>query len=144
MMGPVKTMLRGTSAALLLLLAVGCSDSGSDRADDPTAAVEVEVGEEFTWNGFTVADGWKIDSSTQMINMEEQDRPFITGEVTNEGTEPRFALFEFVFVADGTLQSTIRCTSEKIPTGTTTDLGCPGFESVPEGYDLIQVQEVTR
>ena len=139
------TIARGALAALLLLLAVGCSDDSSgDQSDDPTAAVEVEVGKAFTWNDFSVAEDWKLESSQQMINMEELDRPFITGEVTNDSDEARFALFEFVFVADGKLQSTIRCTSEKIPTGQTTELGCPGFQEVPQGYDLIQVQPVTR
>ena len=139
------TILRGALAALLLLLAVGCSDDSSgEQSDDPTAAVEVEVGKAFTWNDFAVADDWSIESAQQMINMEELDRPVITGEVTNNSDEARFALFEFVFVADGKLQSTIRCTSEKIPTGETTALGCPGFQDVPQGYDLIQVREIKR
>ena len=141
----MKTFLRGLLPALLLLLAVGCSDDPkSELADDPTAAVKVELGKAFTWNDFTVADGWAIESSKESINMEEVDRPFITGEVTNDSDEARFAVFEFVFVADGKLQSTIRCTSLEIPIGETTALGCPGFQDVPQGYDLIQVQEITR
>lgn len=140
----MKIFVRGLVAALLLLLAVGCSGDPKDEAADPKAAVEVELGKAFTWNDFAVADDWSIGSSPQTISMEQVDRPFITGEVTNEGDEPRFALFEFVFVTDGKLQSTIRCTSEKIPTGETTMLGCPGFQDVPQGYDLIQVREITR
>lgn len=140
----MKTIVRGLLAALLLLLAVGCSDSSDDKPDDPTAAVKVEVGKGFTWNDFTVADDWSIESSKQTINMEEVDRPYITGQVTNDAAEPRFAVFEFVFVAGGKLQSTIRCTSDKIPTGESADLGCPGFQDVPTDYDLIQVQEITR
>ena len=141
----MKIFVRGLVAALLLLFAVGCSDDPKDEgAADPTAAVEVELGKAFTWNDFAVADDWSIESSQQTINMEQVDRPFIIGEVTNDADEPRFAVFEFVFVADGKLQSTIRCTSEEIPTGETTKLGCPGFQDVPEGYDLIQVQEITR
>jgi hypothetical protein len=141
----VKNFVRGLVAALLLLLAVGCSDdSGDETPTDPTAAVKVELGKAFTWNDFSVADGWKIESSKETINMEEVDRPFLSGKVTNEADEARFAVFEFVFVADGKLQSTIRCTSLEIPTGETTDLGCPGFQNPPSGYDLIQVQEITR
>ena len=141
----MKIFVRGLVAALLLLFAVGCSDDPKDEeAADPTAAVEVELGKAFTWNDFAVADDWSIESSQQTINMEQVDRPFITGEVTNKSDEARFAVFEFVFVTDGKLQSTIRCTSEEIPTGETTELGCPGFQEVPQGYDLIQVQEITR
>lgn len=140
----MKTILRGLVAAPLLLLAVGCSGDAAEKPADPSAAVEVELGQGFTWNDFAVADGWTLGFSGQNINMEEVDRPFITGKVTNESDEARFAVFEFVFVADGKLQSTIRCTSEEIPSGETTGLGCPGFQNVPSVYDLIQVQEITR
>jgi hypothetical protein len=149
-MGPVMTNsfgVRGALAALLLLLAVGCSDDPSADAtpDDPTAKVEVELGEEFTWNDFTVSEGWRLETTTQMIEMEEQDQPFITGEVTNNADEARFAVFEFVFAGDRELQATIHCTSEEIPAGKAGPLDCPGFgQVVPRGYDLIQVQEITR
>ena len=148
----MKTAIKTAGATLAaLLLLTGCSDSdssdtgdGADQSADATAGVEVEVGKEFTWNGFTVADGWKLGASEQSINMEDVQRPFITGQVTNDAEEPRFALFEFAFVADGALQSTIRCTSDKIPSGKTVDLACPGFEKVPSANDLIQVREITR
>ena len=142
------TMVRGTLAALLLLLAAGCADdsSATDQPDDPTAKVQVELGQEFTWNGFTVSEGWALETTTQMIELEEQDQPFITGEVTNDGDESRFALFEFVFVGDGELQATIHCTSElELAPGKASPMDCPGFgQVVPQGYDLIQVQPVTR
>jgi hypothetical protein len=137
-------IVRGALAALLLLLAVGCSEE-EPQPDDPTAKVQVELGEEFTWNDFTVSEGWQLETTTQMIEMEEQDQPFITGEVTNNADEARFALFEFVFAGDGELQATIHCTSEEIPAGKAGPLDCPGFgQVVPRGYDLIQVQEITR
>ena len=138
---------RGAVAALLLVFAVGCSDGGSgkDSGDDPTAKTKVELGEEFTFNDFTVSDGWALETTTAMIEMEESDQPFITGEVTNDADEPRFAVFEFVFVGDGDLQATIRCTSEEIPAGKAGPMECPGFGQVmPEGYDLIQVQPISR
>ncbi len=140
-MGPVKIIVRGLLAALLTLLAVGCSE---EKPVDPKAAVEVELGKAFTWNEFTVADGWTVEASEQNVDLQAVDRPYIVGEVTNEADEPRFSVFEFIFVADGKLQSTIRCTSEKIPAGETTGLGCPGFQDMPTGYDLIQVREITR
>jgi hypothetical protein len=145
---PVKTIVRGLLAALLLLLAVACSDDepATDKADDPTAKVEVELGKEFTWNNFTVSDGWALETTKQMIEMEEQDQPFITGEVTNDGDVTGFAVFEFVFVGDGKLQTTIHCTSElELAPGEASPMDCPGFgQVVPQGYDLIQVQPVTR
>ena len=151
MRSPVKRLTTTACAALAsLVLLAGCSDSGSDASDQgddaegAAAVVEVEVGKEFTWNGFTVADGWKLSASEQTINMEKVQRPFITGKVTNEDDEARFAVFEFAFVSDGTLESTIRCTSDKIPSGNTVDLGCPGFEKVPSTNDRIQVREITR
>jgi hypothetical protein len=141
-------IVRGALAALLLLLAVGCSDDepAADKASDPNAKVQVELGEEFTWNDFTVSEGWALETTTQMIEMEEQDQPFITGEVTNNADETRFAVFEFVFAGDGELQATIHCTSElELAPGKASPLDCPGFgQVVPKGYDLIQVQPVTR
>jgi hypothetical protein len=143
-MGAVMMIVRGALAALLLLLAVGCSDD-EPKTDDPTAKVQVELGEEFTWNDFTVSKGWALETTTQMVEMEEQDQPFITGEVTNNADEARFAVFEFVFAGDGELQATIHCTSDEIPPGKAGPLDCPGFgQVVPKGYDLIQVQEITR
>jgi len=150
-MGPVMTVslgVRGPLAALLLLLAVGCSDEepAADKTSDPTAKVQVELGEEFTWNDFTVSKGWKLETTTQMIEMEEQDQPFITGEVTNNADEARFAVFEFVFAGDGELQATIKCTSElELAPGEASPMSCPGLgQVVPQGYDLIQVQPITR
>jgi hypothetical protein len=138
-------IVRGALAALLLLLAVGCSDD-EPNTDDPTAKVQVELGKEFTWNDFTVSDGWALETTKQMIEMEEQDQPFITGEVTNNADEARFAVFEFVFAGDGELQATIHCTSElELAPGKASPMDCPGFgQVVPQGYDLIQVQPIKR
>lgn len=138
---------RGALAALLLLLVVGCSGSEEKAApEDPTAKVKVELGKEFTWNDFTVADGWKLKPTTRTINMEEVEQTDLLGDVTNDAAETRFALFEFIFVAGNEIQSTIRCsTAEKISSGTSAPLLCPGFgQAVPAEYDLIQVQQITR
>jgi ABC-type glycerol-3-phosphate transport system substrate-binding protein len=142
---PVKMMVRGLLAALLLLLAVGCGGD-EPETDDPTAKVEVQLGKEFTWNDFTVSDGWALETTKQMVEMEEQDQPFITGEVTNDGDEKRFAVFEVIFVGNGNLQATIHCTSElELGPGEASPMDCPGFGQVmPKGYDLIQVQPITR
>ncbi len=135
--------VRGVLVALLVLLVVACA--GEDAAQDPTAVQKVELGQEFTWNGFTIADGWQLDSEETMIAMEQSIQPVITGEVTNKDTVARFAVFEFVFVAGGQAQATIHCTSDKLVTDESGPLSCPGFGQVmPKGYDTIQVGEITR
>jgi hypothetical protein len=141
----VKTIVRGVLAAVLLLLAVGCGDD-EPKADDPTAKVEVQLGKEFTWNDFTVSDGWTLDSSSTMIEMKESEQPTITGEVTNDGEKARFAIFELVFVGNGDLQATMICRSDdELAPGKSGTLQCPGLGQVmPAGYDLIQAQEFTR
>ncbi|WP_133176393.1 hypothetical protein [Nocardioides currus] len=141
-------LLRAALAALLLVLAVGCSDdSGSgDAATGEDAKVQVELGDEFTWNDFTVAKGWTLDSTTATIEMEESEQPQITAEVTNDGDESRFAIFEIVFVGDDKLQATLICRSdEELEPGASGTLQCPGLGQVmPRGYDLIQVEKFTR
>lgn len=149
-MRALTSALRAALAVLLLLLVVGCSDSSDDdggndgQAEDSSAKIKVEVGKEFTWNDFTVAQGWELTSRTESISMEDVELTGITGEVTNDADEPRFAVFEFVFVTDDTLQATVRCTSEEVAPDDSQPLECPGFEDVPTDYDLVQVQEITR
>jgi hypothetical protein len=141
------SIVRGAVAAAVLLVAVGCADDGAADATEKDAdKVQVELGEEFTYKDFTVSDGWRLETTEQMIEMEMQDQPFITGEVTNEGDETGYAVFEFVFVGGGELQATIHCTSElELAPGDASPMDCPGFgQVVPEGYDLIQVQPITR
>ena len=142
----MTTIARGAVAALLLLLAVGCSEDPPSEATGSTDKVQVELGEEFTWKDFTVSEGWQLETTKAMIEMEESEQPFITGEITNDGDTTDYAVFEFVFVGDGELQATIRCTSElKLGPGDASPMDCPGFgKVVPQGYDLIQVQPITR
>jgi hypothetical protein len=143
----MKSISRGAAAALVLLLAAGCADDEpADASAKDDDKVQVELGEEFTWMDFTVSKGWQLETTEQMIEMEMQPQPFITGEVTNDGEETGFAVFEFVFVGDGKLQTTIHCTSElELAPGDASPMDCPGFgQVVPEGYDLIQVQPITR
>lgn len=137
---------RGAVAALVLLLAVGCADDSPSEAAGSKDRVQVELGEEFTWKDFTVSEGWQLETTTAMIEMEESEQPFITGEITNDGDTTDYAVFEFVFVGDGELQATIRCTSElELGPGDVSPMDCPGLgQVVPQGYDLIQVQPITR
>ena len=147
MIASVKILLRTALAALLIVHAAGSSDSGdSDKAADPDAKVEVQLGDEFTWNDFTVAKGWKLDTTTAMIEMEESEQPTIDGEITNDGDEARFAIFEMLFVGGGNLQATMICRSDaELAPGDSGSFNCPGLgQVVPKGYDLIQVQKFER
>jgi len=144
----VTRRARTRAAALLLapvlaLSAVACSEDGPV---DPEAPVDVEVGEEFSWNGFTVPAGWEYDTITETVALEEQTHPLVRARVVNDGDEARSALFEFVFVAEGEALATVRCNStEELAPEQEGDLFCPGYgEPVPEGYDTVVVQPVTR
>ena len=144
---PLTSGARTRVAALLLLGPVlalgGCSE---DEPADPEAPVDVEVGEEFTWNGFTVPAGWEYDTITETVALEQQEHPLVRARVVNEADEARSALFEFVFVAEGEALATIRCNStEELAPDQEGDLFCPGYgEPVPEGYETVVVQPVTR
>ena len=138
---------RARAAALLVLapvLALGAC--GEDEPADPEAPLTVEVGKEFTWNGFTVPAGWEYDTITETVALEDQTHPLVRAKVVNDGDEKRSALFEFVFVADGDVLATVKCNStEELAPDQEGDLFCPGFgQPVPEGYDTVVVQPVTR
>lgn len=143
----MRSTRRRTRAALLLIAPVlllgACSE---DEPVDPEAPLTVEVGEEFTWNGFTVPTGWEYDTITEQVGLEQQTHPLVRAKVVNDGDEARSALLEFVFVAEGDELATVRCNStEELGPDEEGDLFCPGFgEPVPEGYDSVVVQPVTR
>jgi hypothetical protein len=130
--------------ALLPVLALGaCS---KDEPADPEAPLTVEVGEEFSWNDFTVPSGWEYDTITEQVALEEQTHPLVRARVVNDADEARSALFELVFVGQGDALATIKCNStEELAPGAEGNLFCPGFgQPVPEGYDSVVVQPVTR
>jgi hypothetical protein len=127
-------------------LAVGCSGSDdSGEAEDGTVTIN-EAGESFTYRDLTVAEGWQIRPIERSAGIgETTTSPEISGEVTNEGDEAAYALFEMVFADGSEPVSTVKCSSSEIPPGETTELLCPGLgQPVPEGYDQIVVQDITR
>lgn len=143
----MRTPRRRTRAALLVLapvLALGAC--GEDEPADPRAPLTVEVGEEFTWDDFTVPAGWEYDTITEQVGLEQQTHPLVRAKVVNDADEERSALFEIVFVAEGDAVATIRCNStEKLGPDDEGDLFCPGYgEPVPDAYDQVVVQPVTR
>lgn len=143
---PVTRRARTRIAALLLAPVLALGACSEDEPVDPEAPVDVEVGEEFSWNGFTVPAGWEYDTITEQVALEQQTHPLVRARVVNDGDEARSALFEFVFVAEGDALATVRCNStEELDPDQEGDLFCPGYgEPVPEGYDTIVVQPVTR
>lgn len=147
MMSPMTRALPKTAAALAALVLLGglagCSD---DEPVEEGGPVEVTVGEEFSYDGFTVPAGWEYDTLTEQVALEEQTHPLVRARVVNDGDEERAALFELVFAREGDALSTIRCNSTTtLAPGATGDLFCPGLgQPVPEGYDTIVVQDVTR
>jgi hypothetical protein len=141
-----RTALTRATALLLLAPALALAGCGGDDTADPEAPVTVEVGQEFTWDDFTVPDGWEYDTVTEQVAMEEQTHPLVRAKVVNDGSESRSALLQFVFVLDGDALATVKCssTSELAP-AEEGDLLCPGFgQPVPDGYDKIVVQAVTK
>ena len=155
----LSALLVGTSALGL----AGCSgsedsgdsgDSGGSSGSSGSAGsgdgsggpVEVAgVGDAFTFERFAVAEGWTVRPVEHSAGMESVTSPEISGEVTNEGDEPAYALFEMVFGRDGQPIATVKCSSKEIAPGATVDLLCPGLGMpMPDGHDEIVVQELTR
>lgn len=149
------TRLSLVAAPVLLAatLVTGCSDSGdSDSGSSGSSGssepgyVEVDgEGAAFTFEDMSVAEGWTVRAVKRSAGMDEVTSPEIRGEVTNEGDEPAYALFEMVFAKDGEPVSTVKCSSREIEPGATVDLLCPGLGMpMPKGHDQVVVQEITR
>lgn len=136
------TLLCALAAVPLLGLLAGCGDDEQPDAGPPT----VELGEEFVYDDFRVAEGWELASDKQMMGTDEVVKPLIRANATNEGDEARFALFEVVFGAEGDPVSTIHCRSlDRLEPGATGPLICDGIgQPVPEDYDRIVVRPITR
>lgn len=146
-----RTLRRGAPLLLVgALLLSGCSGDdaagGASDADAGPGHVEVTLGEEFTFDDFTVPAGWEYDTLVEPVAMQDQEHPLVRARVVNEGDEERSALFEFVFGREGRVLATIRCSSTApLQPGATGDLLCPGLgQPVPKDYDQIVVQQITR
>lgn len=127
-------------------LSAGCTGSDdSGESEDGTVRIS-EAGESFTFRDLTVAEGWDIRPIERSVGIgETTTSPEISGEVTNDGDEPAYALFEMVFADGSEPVSTVKCSTAEIPPGETAELLCPGLgQPIPEGYDQIVIQEITR
>lgn len=130
------------ASALFVLTACG-GDEGSAEGDKNP--VEVTVGEAFTWNGFSVADGWTLDQAPMSRGQEQGTMPVIEGEVTNDGEKARFGLLQFTFAQDGKAVATVPCTTGELQPGDSAPMECSGLSSsFPEEYDAVSVSEIKR
>ena len=139
-----------TVAALALACAValaGCGgDGGGGAKADPTEPVEVTVGEEFTWNDFTVEDGWTIEGIQRSIDFQEEvTTPEVKGTIVNNSSEERAAIFQMVFSVEGEPVSTVNCTAPTMVEDQSMQFLCPGINTtMPEDYDTVTVMPYVR
>lgn len=128
-------------AALLVTLLGACSSDGSGT--DP---VEVEVGEEFTWNDFTVEEGWSLKPVERTIDVNETlVSPEVSGSIVNNLDEERAPIFQMVFSQDGDDLATVNCSAMKLIKDQAGELLCPGFgATMPLDYDTVTVQPFQR
>ena len=151
--------MKRLTRALLALTCLGALAACGDDVNTSTDPVEVEVGEAFEWNGFTVDDGWEINGIDRAVNMEEVTTPEVKGTITNTLEEERTAIFEMVFSADGEPVATLSCSAASNLAGQDIDGGrlrsaarhlSSGLSSDPQqselhrNYDAVVVQELVR
>ena len=144
--------MRRAATALVALVSLvafaGCGgDDDSDGGDVNTSAepVEVEVGETFTWNGYVVEDGWKVEGIERSVNMETVTTPEVSGTIVNRTDDERAPIFQMVFSADGDALATVNCSAAKMVLDQSMQFICPGINTtMPEGYDAVVVRAYSR
>lgn len=141
---------RSRIAASVLSLAcavtlAGCGGgAGSER--DVTAPVEVTVGKQFTWNEFTVEDGWKIKGVQRSVDIQDEvTTPEVSGSIVNNSTEVRAAIFQMVFSVKGEAVATVNCSAPVMIEDQSMRFLCPGINTtMPKDYDTVTVLPYTR
>ena len=78
--------------------------------------------------------------------MENVQRPCVTGSVTNDADEARFAVFRFIFVADGKLLATVQLHLGGDPARASRRHDLPRARPGAAGRttSLIQVEEIPK
>lgn len=135
--------MKRLGAALVALAALGSlAACGEDfPVEEGSGALEVKVGEEFSWNGFHVEDGWTLEGIQRTVNMQEVTTPEVTGTIVNESEDERTALFQIAFSADGDPIATVNCSAGKMVTDQAMQFVCPGLNTtMPADYDAVTVQ----
>ena len=140
-----------TSRAVGALVALVCAAalagcSGDEPQASSTAPLEVTVGESFTWNDFTVEDGWELTTVERSIGMEDAVvTPRIHGSIVNNSEEERAPLFQLVLSQEGEPQATLNCSAMKLAQEQSAAFECPGLGSImPAAYDAVTVRELRR
>jgi hypothetical protein len=136
--------LRGAVLTLACVAALaGCGGDGDvNTGTDP---VEVEVGSTFSWNSFVVEDGWEVNAIERSTGAEEVTTPEVRGTIKNVLDEDRAAIFQMVFSTDGDPVATVNCSAASMVEDQSQEFICPGLNAtMPEDYDAVVVQELTR
>ena len=141
----MRRAARALAALACLGLLTGVLSACGDDLNTDSAPVEVELGEAFSWNSFTVEDGWELNPIKRSVGAEEVTTPEVKGTITNRSEEERAALFEMVFSADGSPLATLSCSAATMLEDQSQQFVCPGLSAtVPEDYDAVVVQEFSR
>ena len=135
-------MRRLAGAVVALAAMASLAACGEDfPVEKGTAPLEVEVGQEFSWDGYHVESGWTIEGIQRSVDMEQVTTPEVTGTIINESEEERTALFQIVFSADGNALSTVNCSAAKMTEDQSMQFVCPGINTtMPKDYDTVVVQ----
>jgi len=138
---PGSILLVGCLSVLAL---AGCG--GDEPEPGGTAPIEVTEGQEFTWNDFTVEDGWEIDAVETTVGAGEVvEAPEMRGTVVNNAEEERAVLFQVVLSLEGDELARLNCSAAKLPQGQSTDFLCPPLGAImPEEYDTLTVLPIRR
>ena len=134
------------AAGLVALTCVGALAGCGDDASTSTDPVEVEVGKAFSWNGFSVEDGWTIKGIERSAGIDETvTTPEVRGTIKNTSEEERAALFQMVFSNNGSEVATLSCSAPKMVTDQSQLFICPGLSAtMPEDYDAVVVEQFSR
>ena len=136
---------RALGALACLGLLAGTLGACGDDVNTETAAVEVELGEAFSWNSFVVEEGWELTPVKRSAGADEVTTPEVKGTITNRSSEERAALFEMVFSADGSPVATLSCSAATMLEDQSQQFVCTGLSAtMPEDYDAVVVQEFSR
>ena len=134
------------AAGLATLACVGVLGGCGDDASSGTDPVEVEVGKAFSWNDFSVEDGWTLKGIERSAGIDETvTTPEVRGTIKNTSDEERAALFQMVFSNDGSEVATLSCSAPRMVTDQSQLFICPGLSAtMPDDYDAVVVQEFSR
>ena len=139
-----RTSPVGVLAALACTLTL--ASCGGGREAGSTDPLEVTIGEEFTWNDFTVEEGWELTVVERQMGIDNPvDSPRITGSILNEAEEERAPLFQVVLSQDGDELATLNCSAMKLAQDQSGAFECPGLGAVmPPEYDTVTVMPIER